>query len=109
MMVKPSEMACWVEACPMCGRPGQGVYYKPRDKALADKDYKEFVVNHCINNQKSSFKGHSRNDFCWTGHLDKAEPGEYILIKHLSPRNPPDWKRIKNEIQRRRGGQSKLF
>lgn len=107
-MSKPSDMACYVDQCPECGRIGEGVYYKPRDPAMAAKDFKEFVVNHCINNQKSSFTGHNRNDFCWTGEYDKALEGEYIFHKQLRPIRPPDWKRIKDDIQRKRRRQTRL-
>jgi hypothetical protein len=98
-MIKPSDMTCYVDECPKCGREGEGVYYMPRDIAPAD-DCLQFAVNHCINGQKNTFAGANRNDFCFIRFFKHADDGEITTTRKATPHAPPDWKAIKRILKR---------
>lgn len=106
---KPSEVSCYVDECPICGKEGKGVEYKASDPYWAEKYYVEFVVNHSINEQtKGIKKDTSRNDFCYTGHLRKTDPEERDYTWRATPKDPPNWPFIKEELRKKKGRQTTL-
>jgi hypothetical protein len=107
--MKPSEMACDVPVCPVCGKPGEGVEYKASDPYLAAKYMLEFIVNHSINDQtKGRQKDSTRNNFCYTGYVRRASDDEIQPGWRASPTSPPDWPHIKKELEKKNGRQSTL-
>lgn len=104
-MPPPSEMTCYVPACPVCGKPGEGAEYKASDPYLASKYMLEFVVNHSINDQtKGRQKDTSRNNFCYTGYVRKALPAEIQPSWRASPTSRPDWIHIRKQLEKKNGG-----
>jgi hypothetical protein len=103
-MTKPHDLSCDVDACPVCGRPGEGVEYMPvpEDRPVHPNQL-EFVVNHCINGQAGGTVNTAvkRNRFCRTGIYRDAEKGEIITSQRSHPHNPPDWRKIKKQRLKR--------
>jgi hypothetical protein len=68
----------------------------------------EFVVNHSINKQTSGrTKDITRNHFCYTGYLRKADDAEIQKGWRASPIHPPDWSVIKKELKRRNNNEDR--
>lgn len=103
--MKPSEVTCYVDDCPICGKPGEGLEYKALDPDLAKQYYVEFVVNHSVNDQtRGRAKDVTRNNFCYTGYTRQSLPEERIFTWHASPIHRPDWLHIRSELRKRKGG-----
>ena len=100
-MSKPSDVACYVDKCPICTRPGQGVYYMPWTTGIPDNCL-EFVVHHGINGQQNPSINNSRNDFCYTGYYRRAMEGEIVITRRARPVMPPNWIEIRRSFAKKR-------
>jgi len=105
--MNPSDpkVSCYVDHCPICGKPGRGHWYKLTDlNEEQERDgphYFEFIVNHSTGNQtQDRQKDSSRNRFHHTGFTRQADDDEIEPSWRASPKYPPDWPAIKKALRK---------